>query len=238
MAASSVVAGHGPFLVEAAPGRPVQPVGDRADGTGDQFREEVADFVDGQRDQLVGACGALSAFPRGDDGEDGVGEHDQRGVAIPGLPGADLVLVEADLGLGGLETFLDAPPGAGYPDQRGQADRLGGVAAVEGQPAVTDALAYQQPMVAGRLVGWRDDLYPVPVSSSLGCRAWPHDRCSGNALNCRRSCGLARWARGVGDGRRYCLRRARPGSDRALVSPTDFTGVIAVAGRGGLPGLA
>ena len=96
-AASPVVAGQGALLVSASPCRPVQPVADAADAAGDQFREEVADFVDGQRDQPVAAAVAVFAFVRGDDGEDGVGEHREGGVAVPGGPLTDLMLVEATL---------------------------------------------------------------------------------------------------------------------------------------------
>ena len=36
-----------------------------------------------------------------------MGEHGKSGVAIPGVPFADLVLVESDFALAGLEAFLD-----------------------------------------------------------------------------------------------------------------------------------
>jgi hypothetical protein len=36
-----------------------------------------------------------------------VGEHRQRGPAVPGAPAAQLVLVQADQALGGLEALLD-----------------------------------------------------------------------------------------------------------------------------------
>jgi hypothetical protein len=43
----------------------------------------------------------------GDDGEPGVSQHGERDMAVPGVPEADLVLVEADLVLAGLEALLD-----------------------------------------------------------------------------------------------------------------------------------
>ena len=46
-----------------------------------------------------------------------MGEHGQGDVAVPGVVAADLVVVEPDLGLRGLEALLDRPPGAGDPDQ-------------------------------------------------------------------------------------------------------------------------
>ena len=40
-------------------------------------------------------------------GQIGVGQHGKRDVAMPSSPGADLVLIETDLALGGLEASLD-----------------------------------------------------------------------------------------------------------------------------------
>jgi hypothetical protein len=79
----------------------------------------VADFVDCQRDQLVGSLWTVGSFACGDGGEDGVGEDGQGGVAVPGVPFADLVLVEAGLAFGGLEAFFDASADAGDTDQVG-----------------------------------------------------------------------------------------------------------------------
>src|SRR4051794_37087539 len=111
--AASVVAGQGALLVAASPGGPVQPVADGVDGVRDQFREQVPDFVNCQRNQLGVGVGALLAFVGGDDREQGMGEHDQGGVAVPGVPLADLVLVQTDLSFAGLETLLYRPAGAG-----------------------------------------------------------------------------------------------------------------------------
>jgi hypothetical protein len=58
----------------------------------------------------------MVAFAGGDHGEDRVGEHDQGGVPVPGLPAADLRFVQAE-GLAGLETGFDVPSGSGHPDQ-------------------------------------------------------------------------------------------------------------------------
>lgn len=54
---------------------------------------------------------------RGDHGKVGVGEHRSGDVAVPGVVAADLVLVEPDLVLRGLEALLDGLPGAGDPDE-------------------------------------------------------------------------------------------------------------------------
>ena len=118
----AVVAGLGAGLVAAAPLGPGQPVTDRVDGVGDQLGEQPPDLVECQRDQRM--LGVLPAFPRGDHGEDGVGEHDQRDVPIPGGPLADLRLVQAD-GLSCLETGFDVPADSGDPDQGAQRYRSG-----------------------------------------------------------------------------------------------------------------
>ncbi len=39
----------------------------------------------------------------------GEGEHDQRDVTVPAMPGAGLVVVEAEFVLGGFEAVLDRP---------------------------------------------------------------------------------------------------------------------------------
>src|SRR5258705_5986450 len=122
VAPPSVVAGQCTFLVLAAPLRPAEPVGDAVGGVGDQFGEGVPYFVDGQGDHGSCTLWTVGAFVRGDDGEDGVCEHGQGGVAVPGGPGPDLVLVEAGLTLSGLETFLDAPTDPGDAYEGGQAD--------------------------------------------------------------------------------------------------------------------
>jgi hypothetical protein len=121
LASAAVVAGLGAGLVVSAPLRPGEPMVDGVDGVGDQFGEQVADFLDGQRDQwLVGGVGPV-AFPGGDHGQDCVGEHDQGRVPIPGVPPADLVLVQADRAFRGLKAGLNRPAGAGHPDEGGQA---------------------------------------------------------------------------------------------------------------------
>ena len=44
-----------------------------------------------------------------DDRQHGEGQHDQRDVAVPAVPAAGLVVVQPELGLGGLERVLDRP---------------------------------------------------------------------------------------------------------------------------------
>lgn len=106
-AVASVVAGPGALLVASSPRRPKQPVADGADRVGHEFGEQVPDLVDSQRNQLVVSFRASGALVRGDDGQHRVGEHDEGRVAVPGGPFADLVLIDADLVIAGLEAFLD-----------------------------------------------------------------------------------------------------------------------------------
>src|SRR5581483_7439327 len=51
--------------------------------------------------------------PRPDDGQHGVGEQRQRDVPVPARPAAHLVVVQADLPLGRLDTLLHRPAGPG-----------------------------------------------------------------------------------------------------------------------------
>ena len=44
-----------------------------------------------------------------DDSHHGEGEHDERDMAVPAMPGARLVMIEAEFILGSLKTILDSP---------------------------------------------------------------------------------------------------------------------------------
>ena len=44
-----------------------------------------------------------------DDGHHDEGEHDQRDMTVPAMPGAGFVVIEAEFVLGGFETVLDCP---------------------------------------------------------------------------------------------------------------------------------
>src|SRR5439155_19136042 len=98
---------------------------------GDQFREQASDLADGQRDQARLTGGVSLAFTHGDDGQDGVREHDQGGVPVPRVPPSNLMLIEADGAFRVLETALHRPAGAGDAYQSGQSHALRAVAAVE-----------------------------------------------------------------------------------------------------------
>ena len=52
-----------------------------------------------------------------DRGEHGEGQHDQRDVAVPVVPGAGLVVVETEFVLGRLEAVLDGPAAAFHGDE-------------------------------------------------------------------------------------------------------------------------
>lgn len=53
-------------------------------------------------------------------GQISMGQHGQRDVTMPSRPGADLVLVEPNLALGGLEAGLNRPARAGDLDKGGK----------------------------------------------------------------------------------------------------------------------
>src|SRR3954465_1839015 len=53
-------------------------------------------------------------------GQIGMGQQGQRDVTVPSRPGADLVLVEPNLALGGLEAGLNRPARAGDLDKGGE----------------------------------------------------------------------------------------------------------------------
>src|SRR4051812_6554121 len=76
----------------------------------DQDVDQAADFVEAQPDGgrlsvILGGAGVGGA-----DREDCEGGQGEGGEAVPGLPAAELVLVETDLAFRGLETLFSAPP--------------------------------------------------------------------------------------------------------------------------------
>ena len=58
--------------------------------------------------------------------QQGEGEHHQRDVAVPAVPAARLVVIEAELILGGLEAVLDRPAAAFDPYQHLERGYLSG----------------------------------------------------------------------------------------------------------------
>lgn len=97
-------------------------------------------------------------------------EHRQGDVSAPAVVTADLVLVQADLTLGGLEGLLDGPAGAGDSDQFTERGAFGTVAQVVGQVVgIGQAASDQQPVAAGVLQ--RTDLGAGPVVLARALRA-------------------------------------------------------------------
>lgn len=155
----------GSVLVSPAPVGPGEGVGQAVElSSGGQ--EESSCFGQGDGDEAGG--GVRVSDGGGDVGEQGVGEHGQGGPAVPGVPAADLVLVEADVAFGGLEVLLDSPALSGHGDEVGEGDVGGVVAAVVGELAGGVVAADHQPVVAGA-VGFGLDRDPGRPSA----RAFP-----------------------------------------------------------------
>jgi hypothetical protein len=81
------------------------------------------------------------------DGEEGVGEHGEGDMSMPGVPGADLVVVESDFVFAGSETFFDGPARPGHVDEFSDACVVWVVAVVESEFTVVDGSADQVPVV-------------------------------------------------------------------------------------------
>jgi hypothetical protein len=111
-------------------------------------------------------CGAGGA---GGDGQEGVGEHGQGGVPVPGPVLADLVVVEAGLALGFREAVLDSPARARDRDELGQGDGAGRPAAEERQldPAFLAGLQ-RAPCQQVMILTVRPDERPVVKPRPLG----------------------------------------------------------------------
>src|SRR5215831_5927609 len=101
----------------------------------------------------------------GGDGEPGVSEHGEGDVPVPGMPEADLVVVEADLVLGRLEALLDRPANADDGDQHVQRSVGLGVADEVGElGGVGEGATYEEPVSGAGGVGER----PVIEARALG----------------------------------------------------------------------
>ena len=110
----------------------MQPVPGAGGGLDDQGGGQAGDLVAGQRylARWPGATGVLGGCG---DGKECAGEHGQGDPPVPGGPAPDLVFVQAGQALADLEILLDAPSAPGDPDQDGERDVPGRVAAVVGQ---------------------------------------------------------------------------------------------------------
>jgi hypothetical protein len=161
--------------MSASPHRPAQLVGKVTNGWGKQCGEQVLDLVAGDRDQSRWRR-VVSALGQGGDHQEGMRQHGKGGPPVPGAPAADLMGVQADQALGGLEALLDGPAAAGDPDQGGKRHRMGHPAAVESQLAGLAVAADQQPALASQLARSRAVVVeaeecPVVVAVALGAFA-------------------------------------------------------------------
>src|SRR6266508_1175642 len=77
------------------------------------------------------------------DGEEGVGEHGEGDMSVPGVPGADLVVVESDFVFAGAEAFFDGPACSGGVDEFCESGVVRVVAVVEREFTIVDGLADQ-----------------------------------------------------------------------------------------------
>ena len=106
-------------------------------------------------------------------------QHGERDVAVPAGPGADLVLVEADLALGRLEAGLDRPARAGDLDEVGECGAVDGVGQVEGEvvgrgdaaPDQETLLPAERRVLAVRPIG--PVVEPGPLGAVTGAEAMP-----------------------------------------------------------------
>lgn len=125
------------------------------DAPSGEARCDTADFLDRPADQrrflgiirriVFGGRRGVGAMP--DRSHHGEGEHDQRDMAMPAMPGAGLVVIETKFVLGGLEAVLDRPAMAFHLHQRFDGRILRAPCREEGDIAVGDVAADQQPRV-------------------------------------------------------------------------------------------
>lgn len=83
------------------------------------------------RIRVVSGC--PGSFGGGGHGEEGTGEHDQDGPAVPGGPRANLMLIPPGQVFAELKRFLNGAASPGDPSRLGQGDLMVLVAAVIGQ---------------------------------------------------------------------------------------------------------
>src|SRR3954449_863291 len=101
-----------------------------------------------------GWCGGVRRVL--DHRQQGEGQHHQRDVAVPAVPAAGLVVVEPELGLGGLERVLDRPAPTLDADQhleRGAGRAPGGEV---GQAGIAEAAPDEQATRPGAGLGAAD----------------------------------------------------------------------------------
>ena len=164
--AAAPVAASGPGLMAAPPPRPPQHLPHRRrcpPHQGDQqptrLRGRDSDQVRPWRCGGSARSAAPLACPGGGSGlgadrrQERLGDQHQGHMPIPAIPATNLVVVQADLVLGGLEAFLDRPADPRHPDQLGQAGTGRAETGVEGQLSIRQPPAHQQPEPTARPAG-------------------------------------------------------------------------------------
>ena len=164
--AAAPVAASGAGLMAAPPPRPPQHLPHRRRCPPHQpDQQPTRPAVETRTRSDLGGCGASArsaaplACPGGGSGlgadrrQERLGDQDQGHVPIPAIPATNLVVVQADLVLGGLEAFLDRPADPRHPDQLGQAGTGRAETGVEGQLSIRQPPAHQQPEPAARPAG-------------------------------------------------------------------------------------
>src|SRR6476469_3064064 len=86
----------------------------------------------------------LSIGSMPDDSHHGEGEHDEGDMAVPAMPGAGLVMIEAEFILGSLKTILNSPTMTFHRDQLCHRRALGTPSGEEGQITTGDVATDQE----------------------------------------------------------------------------------------------
>src|SRR6476620_9913103 len=129
----------------------------------------------------------LSIGSMPDDSHHGEGEHDEGDMAVPAMPGAGLVMIEAEFILGSLKTILNSPTMTFHRDQLCHRRALGTPSGEAGQITTGDVATDQEAscpfpgagvvVLAGLEIG-QFDVGPVvqtrPLGSFTGRQASPN----------------------------------------------------------------
>src|SRR6516164_5439026 len=157
----------------------------------------------------------FSIGPMTDDSHHGEGEHDEGDMAVPAMPGAGLVMIEAEFILGSLKTILDSPAMTLHRHQLCHRRALGTPSGEEGQITSGDVAADQEASCPfpGKGVGLEIGQFDVglvmqtrPLGSFAGRQALPSSL--GKAL-CNRGGGAANKLR-LAPGMEHTIRNGEP----------------------------
>lgn len=121
-----------------------------------------------------------------DDGHHGEGEHDERDMPMPAMPGARLVVIEPELVLGGLEAVFDRPAMAFHRHQLFHGRALGAPGREEGQIAIGDVAADQEaarPFAGkGLAIFSAIQIGQFDIGPAMQARLWCHRPPTGAAM--------------------------------------------------------